>query len=158
MGILSAKAKKLNSNLLLGMALGVGFLGTAGAMSPVETHAATEKKAEAPKEASTGGIGGLTIDAKGNIKGTNGFDTTSDKAGAWTNFIEKYRFFIAGISGVAAISMILFFVLNFMKLGATSGNPGERSKAIGGLVWTGLAAAGLGGVSILVGFFYNAFI
>lgn len=87
----------------------------------------------------------------------NGNDFKHNNAGsAWTDFIKKYRTFIVGFSGIGAVSMILFFIVNLMKLGQTSGNPAERQKVIQGLVWTGLATAGLGSVGIIVGFFYRA--
>ena len=74
----------------------------------------------------------------------------------WNNLFAKYRTVIVGISGIGAITMIVFFIMNFMKLGASAGNPQARSQALTGVLWTGLAAAGLGAVSIIVGFFYNA--
>ena len=52
--------------------------------------------------------------------------------------------------------MVVFFIINFMKLGSSAGNPQARSQALTGVLWTGLAAAGLGAVSIIAGFFYNA--
>lgn len=77
-------------------------------------------------------------------------------ATAWNSFLAKYKNFIVGISGVGAVTMILFFIMQLLKLGGTAGNPQERSKVLAGLVWSGVAAAGLGIVSVLVGFFYNA--
>ena len=74
----------------------------------------------------------------------------------WNNLFGKYRTVVVGVSGVGAITMIVFFILNFMKLGSSAGNPQARSQALTGVLWTGLAAAGLGAVSIIAGFFYNA--
>lgn len=74
----------------------------------------------------------------------------------WNNLFAKYRTVIVGVSGIGAITMIVFFIINFMKLGASAGNPQARSQALTGVLWTGLAAAGLGAVSIIAGFFYNA--
>ena len=51
--------------------------------------------------------------------------------------------------------MVAVFIINFMKLGTTSGNPVERSKCITALIWSGLAAAGLGSVALIVGVFYG---
>lgn len=82
-------------------------------------------------------------------------DKDSSQDSVWTKLFTEYRGIIVGLSGVAAITMIVFFIINFMKLGAASGNPQARTQAIMGLIWTGLAAAGCGGVSIFVGFFYN---
>lgn len=80
----------------------------------------------------------------------------ADSDTAWNDFIIKYRGFIVGVSGIGAVSMIAFFIFNFLKLGAVSTNPSERAKVLQGLIWSGLAAAGLGAVSIIVGFFYGA--
>ena len=98
----------------------------------------------------------VTMDSTGKvtIKGA-GFDRQGDGS-AWTNFFKKYRTIIAGVSGIAAITFIAFFIFYFMKLGATAGNPQARSQTLMGLLWTGIAAAGLGSVSIVVGFFYNS--
>lgn len=101
----------------------------------------------------------VTIDAAtGNLVVNGGGMTNSGtSANAWNTFIGKYKNFIVGISGIGAVSMILFFVMQLMKLGASAGNPQERSKALSGLIWSGVAAAGLGSVTIIVGFFYGAF-
>lgn len=73
----------------------------------------------------------------------------------WEKIFTQYRGVIVGLSGIGAITMIVFFIINFMKLGASSGNPQQRTQALVGIIWCGLAAAGLGGVTIFVGFFYN---
>lgn len=77
-------------------------------------------------------------------------------AGAWNQFFAKYKSVIVGISGVGAITFIALFIIQFMKLGASAGNPQARSQALTGCLWTGIAAAALGAVSIIAGFFYNA--
>lgn len=109
----------------------------------------------------TGSIGDLNVSiGEGGqlvIGGNSGMTSNKTSATAWTDFIAKYRNFIIGISGLGAVAMVMFFIFNFMKLGATSGNPSERTKALTGLIWSGVAAAGLGSVTIIVGFFYSAF-
>ena len=94
------------------------------------------------------------VDGKLVIKGDMDHSDGSD--GAWSDFYERYRGFIVGISGVGAITMIVLFIVQFMKLGASAGNPQARSQALGGVLWTGIAAAGLGAVTIITGFFYNS--
>lgn len=78
-----------------------------------------------------------------------------NQAGAWTKILEKYRFAIVGVSGIGAVSMILFFIMNFIKLGATAHSPGDRAKVISALIYSGIAAAGLGSVTFIVGLFYG---
>lgn len=77
-------------------------------------------------------------------------------SGAWNTLLSKYRNVIVGVSGIAAITMVVIFIVNFLKLGASAGNPNARSAALTGLMWSGIAAAGLGAVSLIVGIFYNA--
>lgn len=76
--------------------------------------------------------------------------------GAFKQIIDKYKTAITFISAIGAVTMIAIFIINFMKLGTTSGNPTERSKCITALIWSGLAAAGLGSVALVVGIFYGA--
>jgi len=93
--------------------------------------------------------------SNGQLNVSGGGMDYSDADGAWNGFLTKYKNFISGFSGIGAISMIAFFIFNFMKLGAVSTNPSERAKVLQGLIWSGIAAAGLGAVSIIVGFFYG---
>lgn len=140
---MKTQMKNKASKTMLALALGVGATSVVGTALPMQTQAAD--------------IPSVTLDSKGKI--TAGGSLAKEKggmSGAWNKFIEKYRFWIAGFSGIAAVTMILFFIMNFMRLGASSGNPQARSQAVSGLIWTGIAAAGLGGVSIVVSFFYNA--
>jgi|SRR5690625_4923061 len=98
----------------------------------------------------------LSITSTGKVNLTDEDGNVLSKGALVTEGIDRYRFVIAGVSGVGAVSMILFFILNFMKLGATSGNPQGRGQAILGLILTGVAATGLGAVSFITGVFYNA--
>ena len=75
---------------------------------------------------------------------------------SFTKIIDKYKTVITFVSAIGAVTMVAIFILNFMKLGTTSGNPAERSKCITALIWSGLAAAGLGSVALVVGIFYGA--
>ena len=75
---------------------------------------------------------------------------------SFSKIIDKYKTAITFVSAIGAVTMIAVFIINFMKLGTTSGNPTERSKCITALIWSGLAAAGLGSVALVVGIFYGA--
>lgn len=59
---------------------------------------------------------------------------------SFTKIIDKYKTVITFVSAIGAVTMVAIFILNFMKLGTTSGNPAERSKCITALIWSGLAA------------------
>lgn len=78
----------------------------------------------------------------------------ADQDGMFTQIMEKYKGFIVGVAGIGTITMIAVFIMNFMKLGTTSTNPQERQKVVHGLVFSGLAAAGLGSVTTFVALFY----
>lgn len=81
---------------------------------------------------------------------------TGSTQDAWKTFIGKYKAFITGFAGIAAVTMIIFFIISFMKLGASVNNPNARAAALQGCLWTGIAAGLLGSVTFIVGFFYNA--
>ena len=115
-------------------------------VSPTEVYASTKKTDVGDVNISIGADGKLNIENLGK----------SDASQAWGDLFTQYRGFIVGLSGVGAITMIALFIIQFIKLGASAGNPQARSQALAGVLWTGLAATGLGGVTIFVGFFYNA--
>lgn len=75
---------------------------------------------------------------------------------AWKTLIDKYKGFITGIAAVGAVTMVVLFIMQFLKLGASAGNPSARSQALTGVLWTGIAAAGLGAVALITGIFYKA--
>ncbi len=74
------------------------------------------------------------------------------KDGVWNRIFTEYKGIIVGITGIGTLTMVCLFIFNFMKLGQSAGNPQARSQALTGLLWTGIAAAGLGGVTLFVGF------
>lgn len=89
--------------------------------------------------------------------GPNGVNVTgqTDSTSAWRTLLDKYKNVITIVSAIAAVTFVIFFIMNFLKLGASADNPQARSRALSGLLWTGLGAAGLGAVSIIMGIFYN---
>lgn len=92
--------------------------------------------------------------------GTNGKleidGISSDDTSAWNSLFGRIKGIIVGLTGVGTLAMIVLFIIQFMKLGSSAGNPQARSQALTGVLWTGVAAALLGSVTIIVGFFYNA--
>ena len=91
----------------------------------------------------------------GGIDISGGQFNADKDGGPWETLFEQYRTIIAGVSGIGALTMIILFVIQFMKLASSAGNPQARSQALTGVLWTGLAATGLGAVSLITGFFYN---
>jgi len=100
----------------------------------------------------------LYINAKGKVDIVSENGEIRKKESLITEFLDKYRFTVAGITAVGSVSMILFFIIGFIRLGAFSDNPVQRSMVIRGLVASGIAAAGLGAVALITGVFYNALI
>lgn len=109
-----------------------------------------------PISADAAGIPNVNFDSKGNMTVSGDGFTQSGGKSAWESLIEKYRGFIIGISGIAAITMVVIFIFQFLKLGASAGNPQARSQALVGVLWSGIAAAGLGAVTLIVGLFYRS--
>lgn len=94
----------------------------------------------------------ITLDESGLIK----IKEKDESGKAWSELIERYKGFIVGVSGVGAVSMILLFIIQFLRLGASAGNPQERKKALIGVLWTGISAAMLGAVSLITYIAYYA--
>jgi len=131
----------------------ISGLGAETAFADTPRNAPEDKK-------DTGNISDVEVkisdDGVLTIEGNSGMTSATKSGAAWTSFITKYRNFIVGISGIGAVSMILFFIMQLLKLGAAADNPQGRQQAITGLIWSGIAAALLGSVTIIVGFFYSA--
>lgn len=73
----------------------------------------------------------------------------------WNSFINQYKNAIVGFAAVAAISMVMFFIFKFVKLGIYADSPQHRSEIIRGLWTTGIATALLGATSLIVYIFYT---
>lgn len=69
--------------------------------------------------------------------------------------LEEVRTVIAFLSGIGMLSAIAIFILNFISLGNSKGNPEARKKAINGLIICGIATAGLGSVILIADLFFN---
>lgn len=97
---------------------------------------------------------GVGFDNNGDVSISGDLQQTSG-AQSWNKLIEKFKFFVLGVTSIGTVAMVLFFVYNFLKLGSTFDNDGARSKVLKGLIWSAIAAAGLGSVTIFVGFFLS---
>lgn len=111
-----------------------------------------------PTMAYATGINDATITISSDGKISTGGDLVSQDSGtAWTKIIDKFKKFVVGVSGIGMVLMILNFTILLLKLSTTAGNPGERQKVLMGLVWSFVAAACLGSITMFVGFFYHVF-
>ena len=141
----------MNRGMIMTLLLTLAVMAFMAFSSPIEAFAGSANPNDVnveltPAEGST----------KMSLKITGGGFTDGGSAKAWGDFIAKYRNFITGIAGIGAVTMVVLFIVQFLKLGASAGNPQARSQALVGVLWTGIAAAGLGAVTLIVGFFYNA--
>ena len=55
---------------------------------------------------------------------------------------------LGSVMNLARIKL-LAFVLQFIRLGASAGNPMEREKVLKGIIWTGIGTAGCGAATLI---------
>lgn len=82
--------------------------------------------------------------------------TGANSEGSFQIVISKYKSIAVALMGVLTITMLIFMLIQFTKLGAAGDNEMARKKAIMGILTTGIATALLGGSTIVVGFFWGA--
>lgn len=98
-----------------------------------------------------------TMDANGNINfGNKGGEFTTQED-VWNKVLDVLQTVIQAIGGIGTSLMILFFILNFIKLGQNSANASEVAKIKTAMLWNGIAAAGLGSVTLIFSLFFNLF-
>lgn len=155
--------------IILGLAL-VGLFFIGGKSGSATVYAADEDTTEAATtDSGSSDQDGETLDSNdikdvdemsvkmdSDGKMTTSFDDQSDSTKTWNTVFKKYRVVIVGISGVLTLTFIILFLINFFKIGAASDNPTERRKVLHGLLWTGIAAAGSGSVTLICALFWNA--
>lgn len=90
---------------------------------------------------------GVSVDGNGvTLAGVDG-----DTSKAFSAFLG----FIRLLSGAGALVMLMFFVINFVKLGASGTNANARAQAISGLVWSGIATVCLSMSLVIFMFFFK---
>jgi len=92
----------------------------------------------------------VSVDASGKI--TAGANTSAPNMGG---LVKQYKTIATVITSILTITMLIFMLIQFTKLGAAGDNEMARKKAIAGILTTGIATALLGGATIVVGFFWN---
>jgi hypothetical protein len=108
-----------------------------------------------PMTASAADTGGFWDDFDVTIEeGEDGAVNTGESENqGFGALIESLKEFIVGIAGVATVIAVGFFIFNFIKLGGS--NSRTRSEAISGLIYSGIATAGLGSVTLITAMFYG---
>lgn len=99
---------------------------------------------------------GIKFD-RGDSTTENSFENAKNEVKAINRILQEYRLFITFGSGIASFTLIGVFIVNLMKLGNSKGNPQARSKAVTALIFTGVATALAGSITLLAGLFYNFF-
>ena len=113
-----------------------------------------------------------TTDALASTTGSSVFDIVGDNGsvnlssggvtdsanteGSIKTVLTKGKAIAVGFTGIATIIMLICMIIQFVKLGAAGDNEVNRKKATMGIMTTGIATALLGGVTVVVGFFWNA--
>lgn len=77
---------------------------------------------------------------------------------AWTDFFKEYRVVMAYISGFGALTSILVFIHHFLQLGASGSNPAKRQEVLMNLLISSICTALLGGLTVLLTFYYTFFL
>ena len=71
--------------------------------------------------------------------------------------LVEYKGFITGLSGIATLLVLAMFVVNFIGIALDGGVANKRAEKIGNILHCAIAAAGLGSITLVVGFFWNLF-
>ena len=88
-------------------------------------------------------------------KMTDSLSTKETGSTFYSKIFSNARTIIFALSGIGTLTSVLMFVINFIRLGVAENNPTAKAQAAKGLMHTGIAAALLGGVTLLVGISYN---
>ena len=119
-----------------------------------KTQKEEEKQEETTKSA--GSVNDIKIeyetDENGNLILKNNLE--DNNINSWNTIINKYHNQIIGVSGVCAVTFLVIFIYYFVQLAAGASNPQKRSAALIGILWTGIATALFGGVSIVMSITY----
>lgn len=86
-----------------------------------------------------------------------------DKKG-WAEFVDvvnsildKYWGIAVGIFGICTLVLAGILIYRFARLSTTAGDPPARKKAISGIIFTVVAVALMGGLTVYIGLVYNFF-
>lgn len=95
---------------------------------------------------------GISIDGEGVDVGT--IETSEMN---YATILEKYKGVLAFLGGILIISAIGMMFYRFYKLSVSGSNDMERSKAIRGILITGVSLMLMGGFSLVLGVSYYLF-
>ena len=73
-----------------------------------------------------------------------------------SGFFSGFKTIGTAISGICAITALIYFVINLTKFSTSAGNDMQRARALKGLLFTGVSLALFGGITVIAGVFWNA--
>ncbi len=101
-------------------------------------------------------VGDLDVTMGNDGKLTTTWDQKSDSTSTWNTIFKKYKVIITGFTGLATLTFLILFIWQLVKLSAAANNPTERSKALQGILWIGIALAGSGSATLICALAWNA--
>lgn len=106
--------------------------------------------------AAEGGIlDGISVGEDGGLN--LGTTESTDAKDTFNTIYSKYKVMLNGVIGLVTITLVLLFVIQCAKLGASADNAARRSTSVSALLWIGVSAGLLGAVYTFIGLFYNIF-
>lgn len=88
----------------------------------------------------------------GSVTSLSEAPTASELAG----FFSGFKMIGTVVSGLCTITALIFFVINLARLSTSVGNDMQRSRALKGILFSGISIALFGGITVVVSIFWNA--
>ena len=98
---------------------------------------------------------GVSLSEDGSSVSITGM-TDGGGESTWNRIMAKYKTVILGVSGILTLTFIILFGKNIIKLAANSDNPQGRREAIQGCLWTFIAMALFGSLTVITGLAWNS--
>ena len=97
------------------------------------------------------------IESSNGVVSLYGPKNITNSTQAKGHVIVKYKAIITFVGGIATVTMVAIFIIQFLKLGVVTTNPRDRKEVLTGLLISGISAALLGSITFYVGVFYGLF-
>ena len=141
------------------MLLPFSGIGTAHADTKKEGKKETSETTVAPQDDKGSGDTflddmGVTMDKDGGTVSITGLD--EEEEGSWNTIFKKYKVVILGVSGILTLTFVILFGRSIVKLAANSDNPQGRREAIQSILWTFVAMALFGSITLVTGLAWNS--
>jgi len=77
-------------------------------------------------------------------------------ASEFVDIFQGFKQIGTAVSGICTITSLISFVISLTRLGTSAGNDVVRSRALKGILFSGISLALFGGITVVVGIFWNA--